>query len=233
MKVSIIGLTQDGGKICGIAADTCTGNKSENVYKPLINAMKMGHMGVTEHASYTFLIEGISSVTLAQLSRHRFFSFCVKSERYCGASDRYVIPPFDYLELHEANKARAVYTKTIETISSTKRQLRKIGVHEEDIRFISPKSATYDLVATANARELLHFFALRCCTRSQWEIRELANKMMDEVKKEEPLLFAHGGAYCVQYGYCPEGAKSCGKAPTIGSLLNTYKNNYSVQDGEE
>ena len=62
-----------------------------------------------------------------------------------------------------------------------------------------------------NARSLLHFFNLRCCNRAQWEIRELAYKMLAEVKKVAPLLFKNAGATCVQTGRCPEGKMTCGK----------------------
>ena len=37
--------------------------------------MAMGHESVLEHVSFTFLIEGVSRVLLAQLTRHRIASF--------------------------------------------------------------------------------------------------------------------------------------------------------------
>jgi thymidylate synthase (FAD) len=61
---------------------------------------------------------------------------------------------------------------------------------------------------TMNARELRHFFSLRCCTRAQWEIRQLANEMLRLCKEVAPVMFADAGPGCVR-GYCPEGAKSC------------------------
>ena len=44
--------------------------------------MSMGHESVLEHVSFTFLIEGVSRVLLAQLTRHRIASFSVQSQRY-------------------------------------------------------------------------------------------------------------------------------------------------------
>ena len=48
--------------------------------------MAMGHESVLEHASFTFLVEGVSRVLLAQLTRHRIASFSVQSQRcqLCG-----------------------------------------------------------------------------------------------------------------------------------------------------
>lgn len=59
--------------------------------------------------------------------------------------------------------------------------------------------------------------------RAQWEIRALANEMVRQVKEIAPTLFKHLGAACVQNGFCPEGAKSCGKAPTLERLLDDHQ----------
>lgn len=64
---------------------------------------------------------------------------------------------------------------------------------------------------TANARKLRHIFELRCCNCAQWEIRELADRMLAECRKVAPVLFEHAGAPCQQGRSCPEGAYSCGK----------------------
>jgi thymidylate synthase (FAD) len=61
-----------------------------------------------------------------------------------------------------------------------------------------------------NARELMHFFELRCCNRAQAEIREVADLMLAEVQKVSPQIFRDAGAACVR-GPCPEGELTCGK----------------------
>ena len=63
-----------------------------------------------------------------------------------------------------------------------------------------------------NARELLHFFTVRCCNRAQWEIRELAIGMLKLVKKVAPVVFEKAGPNC-QRGPCREGKFSCGNPP--------------------
>lgn len=60
-----------------------------------------------------------------------------------------------------------------------------------------------------NVRELLHFFSLRCCNRAQWEIRELAHRMLELARPTAPFVFAAAGAPCVR-GACPEGKMTCG-----------------------
>lgn len=87
----------------------------------------------------------------------------------------------------------------------------KSGVPEEDARYILPNACATNIVVTMNGRELRHFFKLRCCTRAQWEIRELANRMLEQVKDVAPIMFRDAGASCVATGRCPEGKKSCGR----------------------
>ena len=77
--------------LCGKAASICCGSKDEK--KSLNIAINNHHESVLEHANFTFEICNVSSILLAQLTRHRFFSFSVRSERYCGGSKDYVIPP--------------------------------------------------------------------------------------------------------------------------------------------
>ncbi len=89
----------------------------------------------------------------------------------------------------------------------------------EDARFVLPNAAETKLVVTMNARELLHFFELRCCFRAQWEIRDLAWKMLKEVKKAAPAIFENSGPACLR-GTCPEGKMSCGRA---AEMKNTAK----------
>ena len=93
------------------------------------------------------------------------------------------------------------------------------GIPKEDARFVFPNATTTRLIMTMNLRSLMHFFSLRCCNRAQWEIRELANKMLEICKETAPKLFEKAGAACTQLGYCPEGNMSCGKEITLNKLL--------------
>ena len=70
-----------------------------------------------------------------------------------------------------------------------------------------------------NGRELKLFFALRTCTRAQWEIREKATRLLFELRKEAPLLFKSYGPSCFSKGKCPEGRLSCGKMSEMNELF--------------
>jgi len=68
-----------------------------------------------------------------------------------------------------------------------------------------------------NVRSLYNFFRLRCCTRAQWEIRALAEKMLTEVRLVAPVLFEKAGPSCVTDGICTEGEMTCGRLAALQS----------------
>ena len=84
----------------------------------------------------------------------------------------------------------------------------------EDARYVFPNACETKIVVTMNARSLYNFFSKRCCNRAQWEIRELADLMLEECEKVAPILFSNCGAPCATTGKCPEGKMSCGTPKT-------------------
>ena len=175
--------------------------------------MSMGHDSVLEHASFTFGIEGVSRVLLAQITRHRLASFSVQSQRYVSYESGfgYIVPP--KIEAM-GPEAVAEFEQQMDTMHRWYTQWQeRLGTGEdgnEDARFVLPGACETRMMVTMNVRELRHFFSLRCCTRAQWEIRKLANEMLQMCRGVAPVLFADAGPGCVR-GHCPEGPKSCKK----------------------
>lgn len=167
--------------------------------------MSMGHESVLEHASFSFLVEGVSRVLLSQLTRHRMASYSVQSQRYCGVKLEYVTPP----KIQQSGWKLA-YQMHCERSFTIYQGMVQDGIPEEDARYVIPQGFDCRLMLTMNGRELRHFFSLRCCTRAQWEIRDLAKAMLEECRRVAPALFADAGPGCVR-GRCPEGEKSCGQ----------------------
>ena len=213
MKVKLLRYTADAELLCGTAALTSTksGSPSELLEKMNMETAKRiikrvtgyGHVSVIEHASFTFSIEGVSRAMTHQLVRHRIASFTQQSQRYVtyDTLEKYVTPP----SITNNAEAQKIFDETLEKISETYQKLLKLGIKKEDARFILPNAAKTNIIVTMNARELRHFFNLRCCTRSQWEIREVAIEMLKQAKKTAPALFENAGPSCVELGYCPEG----------------------------
>ena len=204
MKVDLIRYTIDPDGIAGEAAALCYNGKKPA--KSLDVALDGGHESVIEHSVFTFRIEGVSRVTLAQLTRHRLASFSVSSQRYIKIIDADFVTPQTIIDhaWQDNYKSEIMRDLTLYTM------MVNDGVPCEDARYVLPQAFTCNIMLTMNARELRHFFSLRCCTRAQWEIRELANEMMKLCKEVAPVLFADAGPGCVR-GHCPEGEKSCGR----------------------
>ena len=204
MNVTLIRFTPEPDKLCGEAAAICTGYTGDPL-KAMRGALDSGHESVAEHASFTFRVEGVSRVLLAQLTRHRVASYSVQSQRYCGANLDIVVPdsmacPELVDEIVEVRRAvEKLYDKAI-----------SLGKPAEDARYFTLQAGVTSLIVTMNARELRHFFSLRCCNRAQWEIRELARRMMAECSVVAPELFRDAGPGCLR-GPCPEGKRSCGR----------------------
>ena len=201
MKVKLIRYTIAADELAGQAAALCYNGK--NPARSLEIAMGGGHESVMEHTTFTFLIEGVSRVLLAQITRHRLASFSVESQRYCGANLDLVLP--DSMFRPELVDDIIDALKSVEKLY---KKATKLGVPEEDARYFTFQAGKTRMMVTMNARELRHFFSLRCCTRAQWEIRQLANEMLRLCKEVAPVMFADAGPGCVR-GHCPEGEKSC------------------------
>ena len=184
--------------------------------------MNMGHESVLEHVTFTFGIEGVSRVLLAQLTRHRIASFSVQSQRYVSYENGfgYIIPE-SIIALGE--EAVHKYQKQMETIETWyvdwQKQLGTGEKSNEDARFVLPNACETRIMVTMNVRELRHFFSLRMCNRAQWEIRKMAEEMFRVCFETAPALFMDAGPACLR-GKCPEGEKSCGQAAVIREKRN-------------
>ena len=213
MKIKLLRYTPDAELLCGAAALTSTrsGSPSEILEKMDSETAKRvikrvagyGHISVIEHASFTFSIEGVSRVMTHQLVRHRIASYTQQSQRYVtyDALEKYVVPP----NITNNTEAKKVFEETLQGISEAYQKLLNMGIPKEDARFILPNAAKTNIIVTMNARELRHFFNLRCCARAQWEIREVATEMLKQAKKVAPALFENAGPSCIELGYCSEG----------------------------
>lgn len=179
----------------------------ERIHKVLTTILESGHLSTLEHASYTFAIDGVSRALTHQLVRHRLASFNQQSQRYVKFTDGLqTIKPQSIADNPRADELfDAMVARTVEAYQ----EFLELGIPAEDARYILPNAAETKIVVTMNIRELLHFFSLRCCNRAQWEIRELAWKMLDAVRPTAPFIFAEAGPGCVNTG-CPEGKMTCG-----------------------
>ena len=215
-NVILIAHTPEAEKVVAMAAKICYAKdvsikklqkkiNDNDVSAFITKLLESGHESPFEHISFTFGIEGISRACSHQLVRHRMASFSQRSQRYCFEDGFNYIEPEDINENENEDKffrdfmrhSKEVYSKLIDK-----------GVKPEDARMVLPNACETKIIVTMNARELLHFFKLRCCKRAQKEIREVAFMMKNICRKVAPNVFQYAGPNCLK-GYCTEGEKSC------------------------
>ena len=173
----------------------------------LSTIMSAGHTSTLEHASYTFAVDGVSRALTHQLVRHRIASFNQQSQRYVKFTDGLATVKPESVAANE--ETHAVFDEAIAAAIEAYEKLLAAGVPAEDARYLLPNAAETKIVITMNVRELLHFFSLRCCNRAQWEIREMAHRMLELARPTAPFIFMDAGAPCIR-GNCPEGKMTCG-----------------------
>jgi len=215
MNVKLIGFTPNPEKLPAMAAKlTHSKTKPEELDKSsekelkaiLDQVLKLGHTSVIEHTSFTFAISDVSRSLTHQLVRHRIASYAQQSQRYVDFKEpNYVTPP----KIAKNNEMKKAYDETMKNIWNEYNKLLEMGIPAEDSRFILPNAACTNIIVTMNARSLMNFFELRCCLHAQWEIRNLANKMLKEVKKAAPTIFKKAGPACKTKNFCPENKKDC------------------------
>ena len=179
----------------------------ERVRSVLSTIMGSGHFSTLEHASYTFAVDGVSRALTHQLVRHRIASFNQQSQRYVKFKNG--VPVVKPDSVAQDPEASAAFDEAVQAAVDGYQKLLELGVPAEDARYLLPNAAESKIVITMNVRELLHFFKLRCCNRAQWEIRDMAHKMLELARPTAPFIFADAGAPCVS-GACPEGKMTCG-----------------------
>lgn len=194
MHVKLLAYTPEPELVCARAMRACRTKQPayqlelsrEDVARLIRNARKLGHLSVLEHASFTFSVSGISRACSHQLVRHRMASYSQQSHRAVAvARSDVVVPP----SVQRNSKSLEVFQKSMDDSFNSFNELLKRGIRLEDARYVLPNALMTNITVTMNARELLHFFRLRLASSAQWEIRELARRMLQEVKEIAPVMF--------------------------------------------
>ena len=202
------------------AARTCYSSETpQTIWKAKADRAKMealvrktidaGHHSVLEHAAFVFALSGVSRACSHQLVRHRVASFSQQSQRYVRSSrPDYVTPP----SIAASKPLHKEYQRAIDTMFALYGKFTTHGIPNEDARFLLPNAAVTHLIMSMNLRELIHISALRLCTNSQWEIRNLFRAVKDALTRLDPFLGSLLQPRCEDLGYCPE-MRCCGRLP--------------------
>ncbi|HET6365446.1 MAG: FAD-dependent thymidylate synthase [Nitrospirota bacterium] len=239
LNVVLLRHTPEPEEVVAMAAKLCYSPSGVEELKEKIEAKdqaafveklaSIGHLSPIEHVSFSFGIEGISRACSHQLVRHRVASYSQQSQRYVKEEQfDYVIPPSIKQDPALTREFEKFMAEAQENYTKVLKRLEELGYKgeagQQDARYLLPNAAETKIVVTMNARELLHFFRVRCCNRAQWEIREMAERMLAHVKRVAPTIFAKSGPGCL-YAPCPEGKMTCGKIEDVRKKFGVKKNN--------
>lgn len=189
-----------GGRVCYMSFGKAQSPRRNDEY--IRNLVEMGHESVLEHATWTFVLSGISRSFSHQFVRHRVgFAFSQLSQQYHDESEASFVVP-DALQGHpraekawraslkQAMNAYAVVLE--ETQASTKpaassREQRRAA--RSAARSVLPNATETKIVVTANARAIRHFLSVRGNILGDPEMRRVSALLLQVMKKEAPAIF--------------------------------------------
>ena len=204
----------DSSQLCKTAGQVCYASfgprrtMNENAPAYIERLTSAGHGSVLEHASFNFLLYGISRSVTHELVRHRAgVGISQISQRYVsGAVLRFVERP-EYQgdeQLHRtfeerADRAAAEYEEMAELLlerqeggasmltADYKTDARKKV--QQTARSLLPNETEAPMVFTGNVRALRHIIEMRADAHAESEIRNLALRLFLCLRIVDPILF--------------------------------------------
>lgn len=180
MNVTLIQSTPNPVETIAQIASICYDSDPKNPLGLVKHLYRNGHHSVFEHIYFTFKIEGISRACSHQLVRHRHCSFTQRSQRYCSEDGFEVVLPFSVAEAGGSYD----YGNVMNRINEFYVESQEVGIPNEDARYVLPNACETSLYLSCNLRELIHISNERLCSRAQWEIRELVQKIISLVGED-------------------------------------------------
>lgn len=143
----------------------------------LVCAVTAGHLSLLEHSFASIHME-VSQKLLAQITRHRHFSFTVESTIGSDMSNVSTYEGFDSW-LNEKIKGQAkVY-----------REAQERGYSKEQCGYLLPLGANVKLTMTGDLRTWFEFLQKRLCRRNSQECIEMALELYKLFNEAYPTIF--------------------------------------------
>lgn len=196
-------LTELAGRVCYMSFGSKQGRKSNAEY--MENIIDSGHGSVLEHAVWNFIIAGVSRSFTHELIRHRAgWGYSQLSQRYVDESVADFVEP----DLVAGDpEAHAAWLRSVEASHQAYKDLvdrlsvvveaaypdlsrtAKRKMARQAARSVLPNATETKIFVTANARALRHFIELRGSSAAEPEIRKVAVKLLEIMRREAPNVF--------------------------------------------
>ena len=154
----------------------------------------------------------VSASCYAQLKRHRMTTQIVQSyDTDLGCTVPSTV---------KKGRAVSVFRRAIDR---SEKLYRKIASSDRILaEYVLTNAHRRRVLVSMNLRELYHFSRLRSDSHAQWEIRDMAEKMLKLAKKAAPVIFHKSGPACL-HAPCPEGSYTCGKVKEVRKKYGVKK----------
>lgn len=177
---------------------------SKELFEKIIN--EYGHESIAEHIYFNFKTE-MSLLARTHLIRHRIASYTEMSTRYTLHTrlipsikllyDEKRIISFrekeelvkDFFIIPDNNDLSEIYIQAVESFYNICEEilyLYESGYKNDVLKYYLPDSFKTRLVFSINLRSFRNFLNLRTSDKAHFEIRSVAEKMKNEVKKKTP-----------------------------------------------
>lgn len=149
----------------------------------LVKAVGAGHLSLLEHANATFEVE-CSQKCLAQITRHRHFSFTVESTRGKDITENgYYELPLKDKELNDT--INQLWKLSVEAYGL----LVDSGESKEHAAYVLPLMTNVKFYITGNLRVWFEYLQKRLCNRASDEHKELALEIYKRLHVQYPPIF--------------------------------------------
>lgn len=172
--------------------------------------LRVFHKTAIEYVNLIFVIKNVSRAFQQQLTRTRHASFSIQSMRVLEKTNfaekgNYTMP----LYMSDLQKTR--YHMSMVSIQRNYEKLIGKGVSIEDARGILPLNIHSDITMSINLNALYHMLTQRLCVLTQWEFRQVAMQMKQEIHNKLGEKFSSLiDAPCVKAHKCVMRTDYCG-----------------------
>jgi len=169
-----------------------------NLLKKVTKVLK--HESLLEQIELWFEVDGSSRLELQEHARHRTASMCVESSRYTldkmldefefdyfDNNDYFVFPLPNDLTDEEYSSLCFNIHNNIQTALNRMLILKNEGIKNDYLKYLLPENKRTSFVWKIDLKNFLHFIDLRTDKNAHFEIRHIANLMLDEVKNDDFL----------------------------------------------
>jgi thymidylate synthase (FAD) len=112
------------------------------------------------------------------------------------------------------------------------KRIQDQGIPNEDARFGLLEASKTKIMVAMNSHALLDWFGERTCSCAQWEIRNVAKKMLKKAKLADPVGMESAGPKCHRTQFCTESLnkwKTCQYSTHISEVKHLIRHGAAIK----